>query len=109
LFFENFTMTALPKWFISACCVIIIAPQFSSAQAETKFIKIPGGMIIYPSTEFPGRPKAVKLQVINDKIIRVIASPQKEFPAIKSLHSRGNQLQAWIMVHQQTWNLIKED
>ena len=45
------------------------------------------GVIIYPDLNFSGNTHAIRLQVISDKIIRVIASPEIKFPDIKSLIS----------------------
>lgn len=45
------------------------------------------GIIVYPDPDFSGNTRAIRLQVISDKIIRVIASPEKKFPDIKSLIS----------------------
>ena len=43
------------------------------------------GVIIYPDINFSGNTHAIRLQVISDKIIRVIASPEIKFPDVKSL------------------------
>ena len=43
------------------------------------------GVIIYPDSNFSGNTRAVRLQIINDKIIRVTASPAHRFQDIKSL------------------------
>ncbi|MEP6947699.1 MAG: hypothetical protein ABI863_00430, partial [Ginsengibacter sp.] len=43
------------------------------------------GVIIYPDINFSGNARAIRLQVITDKIIRVTASPELKFPDIKSL------------------------
>ncbi|MEO8763173.1 MAG: TIM-barrel domain-containing protein [Ginsengibacter sp.] len=45
------------------------------------------GIIIYPDSHFSGNTRAVRLQVISDKIIRVLASPGITFPEVKSLVS----------------------
>ncbi|MET0393595.1 MAG: TIM-barrel domain-containing protein [Chitinophagaceae bacterium] len=43
------------------------------------------GVIVYPDPRLPGNVRAVKLQVITDQIIRVMASPAKEFSTQQSL------------------------
>src|SRR4051812_43289147 len=45
------------------------------------------GVIVYPDPNFSGNTRAVKLQVISEKIIRVIASPEIKFPDVTSLIS----------------------
>jgi alpha-D-xyloside xylohydrolase len=44
-----------------------------------KFIKVDDGIIVYPNQNLSGSVHAVKLQVMNDKIIRVIASATDSF------------------------------
>ena len=75
-------MIALSKYFLFIFCCFTISTSFSQGPAYTK---TGDGIIFYPDAILPGQAKAVKLQVINDNIIRVTASPQKEFPAVKSL------------------------
>ncbi len=58
------------------------------ARADTpalSYSETKDGVIIYPDSRFSGNVKAVKLQVISDKIIRVIASPAIAFPETNSL------------------------
>ena len=50
-----------------------------------KFIREKDGVTVYPETYLSGNARAVKLQVITDRIIRVTASPEKEVPPRKSL------------------------
>lgn len=47
--------------------------------------QIAEGVIIYPDINFSGNVRAVRLQVVSDKIIRVTASPTTQFADIKSL------------------------
>jgi alpha-D-xyloside xylohydrolase len=82
--FENDTMIALPKQFLSIVCFLLVIPLISFSQGSN-YTKINDGVIIYPDAEMPEQAKAIKLQVINDNILRITASPQKEFPGIKSL------------------------
>lgn len=75
-------MNAFLKAFFSALYYLFFSTiSFSQVQAYTA---TNDGVIIYPSQP-DAQSKAIKLQVISDNIIRVTASPQKEFPAVKSL------------------------
>ena len=64
---------------------MVSCPLFSLANGDTSFIKTEDGVIIYPDAELAGNTRAIRLQVITDNIIRVIASPEKEFPVQNSL------------------------
>ncbi|MBL7744174.1 MAG: DUF5110 domain-containing protein [Chitinophagaceae bacterium] len=76
-------MTALPVLIRLSLAILLFIPQFSLSQPS--YTKIPDGIIIHPAFEMPGQPKAVRLQVVNDNIIRISASPENIFPDIKSL------------------------
>jgi len=74
-------MNAFVKAFVSVLyCLLISVISFSQATYTATNNRV----IIYPSQPGIGI-KAVRLQVISDNIIRVTASPQKEFPSVKSL------------------------
>ncbi len=77
-------MIALPKYILFVLCFLIIIPYTSNAQ-KNNYVKTNDGIIIYPDTELTGQAKAIRLKVINGNIIRVTASPQKDFPVVKSL------------------------
>ena len=79
---ENNDMIAFSKMFLAFAVVLIVIPVISFCQGASH-TKTSDGVIIYP--EVAGQTKAVKIQVIKENIIRVIASPEKEFPAVKSL------------------------
>ena len=49
------------------------------------FIKVSDGIIVYPNPLFSGNARALKLQVISNNIIRVVASPSRELSEVKSL------------------------
>ncbi|MES2881940.1 MAG: TIM-barrel domain-containing protein, partial [Bacteroidota bacterium] len=69
-----------------ACCVLILFCLKASAMPPGEgFVQTKDGIIIYPNSNVSGGAKAVKLQVITDKIIRITASPLANFPEIKSL------------------------
>ena len=44
-----------------------------------KFIKVDDGIIVYPNQNLSGNVHAVKLQIYNDRIIRVVASAADSF------------------------------
>lgn len=77
-------MATSTKFFVSVFYSLFITSLVSFSQ-KTKYEKTSDGVIVYPGSEIQGQPKAIKLQVINDNIIRVTASPEKEFPSVKSL------------------------
>ncbi|MBO9155202.1 TIM-barrel domain-containing protein [Chitinophaga sp. GCM10012297] len=60
-------------------------PIPSFAGDPVKFIREKDGVTVFPETYLSGNARAVKLQVITDNIIRVMASPGKEIPGRKSL------------------------
>ncbi|MCU7550176.1 DUF5110 domain-containing protein [Chitinophagaceae bacterium LB-8] len=53
--------------------------------APDPFIKTPDGIIVYTDSLVTGNSKAVKLEVVSDYIIRVLAAPGKELASSKSL------------------------
>lgn len=65
--------------------VLFFQPVFSFAGDPVKFIREKDGVTVFPETYLSGNARAVKLQVITDRIIRVMASPGREIPARKSL------------------------
>jgi alpha-D-xyloside xylohydrolase len=57
-----------------------------SVEAEDPpYVKTEDGIIIYTDPQFTGTSKAVKLEVVSDNIIRVIAAPEKEIIPSESL------------------------
>lgn len=52
---------------------------------DTRYKIVNDGVLVYPDQRFSSQVKLVKLQVITDRIIRVIASPANELPSSKSL------------------------
>ncbi len=65
----------------NAAVVFTVAAQ----SPDNGVTKTGDGITVYPDTRFSGNTQAVRLQVISDKIIRVTASPAKQFPDTKSL------------------------
>ena len=64
------------NFFVGFFLMLIFISLNSSAQ---KFIKVDDGIIIYPNQNLSGNVYAVKLQVIKDQIIRVIAGTNDSF------------------------------
>jgi alpha-D-xyloside xylohydrolase len=70
------------------CFIVTLFLSFGVLQAQSVANKVEqtkDGVIIYPNINFSGNTKAVRLQVVTDKIIRVTASPSATFPDSKSL------------------------
>jgi len=65
---------------------LLLALVFNnSVAAPPSYILTKDGIIVYTDPVFTGTINAVKLEVISDNIIRVIAAPGKEFIASQSL------------------------
>ena len=69
---------------LSLLLVLLVCLSSFHSNDHAPFIKTADGIIIYPSLPSKGI-LVVKLQVIADNIIRVIASPEKELPKRSSL------------------------
>ncbi|HRI19389.1 MAG TPA: glycoside hydrolase family 31 protein [Panacibacter sp.] len=65
--------------------LVIIIPQAKSFAAEKDFLKTGDGVIVYPNKDLSGNARAIRLQVIAANIIRVTASPEKDFLKNQSL------------------------
>ena len=81
-----------------AGALLLFVPFLLFAHPEQPFRKMGDGVIIYPNAELAGNAQAIRLQVITEHIIRVIASPKKEFPERTSLIAIYNKEQdqaAW--------------
>ncbi|MBL7739669.1 MAG: DUF5110 domain-containing protein [Chitinophagaceae bacterium] len=76
-------MTASPFLFRSLLISALFVPLLS--QSQPAYTKMPDGIIIYPATEKTGQARAVRIQAFADNMIRVSASPDSIFPAVKSL------------------------
>jgi len=91
----------MPKFLHFFLCIILCAPLFSRANDRQSFVKTEDGVIIYPDANLAGNTQAIRLQVITENIIRVIASPKKEFPAQNSLitvYKNNHVLPSWHLV-----------
>jgi alpha-D-xyloside xylohydrolase len=66
-------------------CAFLPVLALAGIRSEKPFFKTEDGVIFYPDEDYSGRTRAIRLQIISDNIIRVIASPTKEFPAKQSL------------------------
>src|ERR1044071_9078191 len=49
------------------------------------YIKTEDGVIVYPNEDFSANTRALKIQVVSDNIIRVLACPRKEIGKVNSL------------------------
>jgi alpha-D-xyloside xylohydrolase len=59
---------------------------FTSVRAQSpSFIKTADGVIVYTDPAYTGTARAVKLEVVSESIIRVVAAPGKEIPSRQSL------------------------
>lgn len=78
-------MLPFKKWLgrLLAGGAVLCAPALF-AQTKT-FQPVADGIVVYPVAAFSGGVQMVKLQVMNDAIIRVVASPTKELPNRQSL------------------------
>jgi alpha-D-xyloside xylohydrolase len=64
----------------------LIAPIFNGLFAEPpSYIRTEDGVIVYTDPAFTGEKRVVKLEVLSDNIIRVIATPGKEIDSTPSL------------------------
>lgn len=90
-------------------CFILGIIQYAGATPPRKQVQITSdGVIIYPEINFSGNTRAVKLQVISDRIIRVIASPAEELPAVKSLITvYGPATKNWTIVEKNGKVILK--
>lgn len=58
---------------------------FLTACSQKVWEKTPGGVLIHPKSTSENGAKAIRLEVLSDRIIRVVASPTKQFSTAKSL------------------------
>ncbi len=60
--------------------IFLLMMMFISLQTSAqKFIKVDDGIIVYPNQNISGNAQAVRLTVVNDKIIKVSASGTNAF------------------------------
>ena len=71
--------------------------------ASPSYVRTNDGIIIFTDPVYTGTSIAVKLEVVSDNIIRVIAAPGKELPATQSLITVYNKNPGL------TWNIITDD
>ena len=74
----------MTRLLVLSCCLLLSFSSFGTDINYT-FVETKDGVILYPKEEVSGNTAAIKIQVITDKIIRVIASPQKELLSTSSL------------------------
>src|SRR5690348_11526432 len=78
-------MNYLLRLILVTLIVSPVAAYGTHSPVDPSFSKTSDGVIIYPDESLAGNARAIRLQVISDHIIRVLASPQKEFPVQNSL------------------------
>jgi alpha-D-xyloside xylohydrolase len=61
------------------------AQQMQAQDVSGTFKEVSDGLMVYPDLRFSGNAKAIRLQVIDNNIIRVTASPGNEIAATNSL------------------------
>jgi alpha-D-xyloside xylohydrolase len=66
-------------------CLFCFLTSFRPGPDLPSYIKTSDGVIIYPDNQLSGNVRSVRLQVITQNIIRVMASPEKEPKKVKSL------------------------
>ena len=83
--------------------ILIVSHGFGNPPGNYK--KVADGVIVYPNSATIG---AIRLQIINPKIIRVTASPSKEFSTVKSLITtfEKTQTSGWTVVEKQNSLLL---
>src|SRR5258706_4180905 len=93
-------MIVKPGLFVSILLFVPFMKITGTAPPKTPYIKMQDGIIIYPDEDLSGGTRAIRLQVVTESIIRVIASPQKEFPQLNSLITvfKSNSLPTWNIV-----------
>src|SRR5258706_10912493 len=93
-------MIVKPGLFVSILLFVPFMKITGTAPPKTPYIKMQDGIIIYPNEDLSGGTRAIRLQVVTESIIRVIASPQKEFPQLNSLITvfKSNSLPTWNIV-----------
>lgn len=83
--------------------ICALLPVIAFANPEKPFFKTEDGVIIYPNEDYSGKTRAIRLQIITDNIIRVLASPHKEFPVQNSLITvyKKEALPKWDLVSEE--------
>ena len=106
---------ALPKLSTARLFFILLltgACHFISFSAPpVRFLKLADGIIVYPDSGCSGNTKAVRLQIISAGIIRVTASPVKDFPGSKSLMTSyaGLPVPKWSLEEGEKQLVLKTD
>jgi alpha-D-xyloside xylohydrolase len=76
-------MGRLPLCIIVCLCLYLFT-AFPVVGQSSNYIKAKDGAIVYPNSDLSGNTAVVKIQVIRDNILRVIASPTRDFADRKS-------------------------
>lgn len=80
--------------------VLFIVVSNAILAAPPSYIQTENGVIVFTDPAFTGAPNAVKLEVISDRIIRVIAAPGKEIASVQSLITISRKISnsAWTLI-----------
>ncbi|MEO5564386.1 MAG: TIM-barrel domain-containing protein [Chitinophagaceae bacterium] len=93
----------MPNFLRVLICILFawpVATYGAPTPPDPRFSKTNDGVIIYPDENFSGHTRAIRLQIISENIIRVLASPQKEFPVQNSLITvyKTGKLPEWTLI-----------
>jgi alpha-D-xyloside xylohydrolase len=73
---------------------------FGFTPSPASYIKTEDGVIIYPDKIFSGNAAVIKVQVLTDNIVRIVASPQKDLSLRQSLivNYDRNSIPEWDLI-----------
>ena len=93
-------MITMPRLLLFTSILFVFAPAFAFKQPGHPYIKTKDGVIFYPNEDLSGNTHILKVQIVADNIIRVIACPQKEISDIPSLITiyNSNSLPQWELI-----------
>ncbi len=86
--------------------LLVVAGFSVSAQNNPAYIKNNDGVTIYPDANFSGNAQAVKLEVIADNIVHVVAAPLKDIPVRNSLSVVPYKTNATWKLNEQNGKLV---
>lgn len=75
----------MPKLKLPAICIFMVLFMPVSIFARPSYQKVSNGVIVRFDDAAPGKLRAIKLEVVSPKIIRVVASPTDAFSTVASL------------------------
>ncbi len=96
------------RYYILLYAVFVIINHAEAKSPRKPVQETNDGVIVYPEFNLSGNTKAVKLQVVSDRIIRVIASPAEELPPVKSLITvYGPAVKNWTLMEKADRVILK--